>query len=180
MRKLIVVFVFVLCSSVYGGYFFEGSVNLGYTIVDLDELVEKTENTGADINDWNQLSYGINLSYYFLNINSFHFGVSVDYMHSFWYSVDIPYGSQPIYREYDKKTTSISPIIKLDCPNGVFISASPVFILSDSLNLGASISGGYYLGFGRILIPVAIRVDLRNCSVPYYPLLLQMGIRHNL
>jgi hypothetical protein len=109
----------------------------GYTIVDV-EAVGFAD--GGFAEDWSQPTYRLALRALFGAASGPRFGAEVGYQYLYWYQVVIPYGIQPIRREYDVTATSAMGLLRLggeaavvDLGAGVAFLEDPVGVLSLAL-----------------------------------------------
>lgn len=89
---------------------FELEAGGGYTLVDVEGIAVAD---GAVAQDWSQPSYRFAGRMLFGGGSGPRFGVEVGHQHLYWYSVRIPYGNTPIYREYDVSATVGMALVRL-------------------------------------------------------------------
>lgn len=180
-RYPIIVLVMVIPFLLHSNNYIEVTIGAGYTAIDLDSLVEKDENEGSSLTDWDQFSYGVSGQYYFYSLGSIQLGAELMFLHMYWYSVKVPYGSQPIYRDYSVNRFSIAPIVRFNIGKHSSIDLGPVAQFSDSLDMGFFASFNYFLDiFNTVEIPIKLRVDIRDGLVTSVPLTLSTGIQYKL
>ncbi|WP_436515792.1 hypothetical protein [Ekhidna sp. To15] len=153
------------------------TIGPGYTLVDLDKLIEKDEIAGTRLEDWNQFSIGFSAQYFFTSLGEFQFGAEVMYQHLYWYRVIVPFGSTPIDREYTVTTFRLTPLFRVGEEDMNF-DFGPTLNFNDGLEIGAMISGNKYFPLSdNIDLPIKIRVDLINSIVLVVPVSVHTGIR---
>ena len=113
---------------------FEIEAGGGYTIVDV-EAVGFAE--GGFAEDWSQPSYRLAARALFNEGPGPRFGAEVGYQYLYWYQVRIPFGIQPIRREYDVTAVSAMGLLRLggeaavvDLGAGLAFLDDPVAVLS--------------------------------------------------
>ncbi len=156
----------------------EFTVGVGVTIIDIENLVEKDEVTGTIASDWGTMNFGISGQYFFASKGNFGFGAELMYQYLYWYSVEVPFGSQTIYREYSVSTIRITPILRYGVNSNITFDIGPEFNFIDGLSLGLLLSANYYIPVSdKIDIPLKVRFDIMNYIVMTLPVSLNAGIR---
>lgn len=178
MRRYPILFIMLLLSFVaFSNNFIEVTIGAGYTFIDLDTLVENDENEGAILRDWDQLNYGISIQYFYFHSGSIHIGTELLYQQLYWYQVKIPYGSQPIIREYNVAGISGSVPVRVDLGNNLSVDVGPMITFLNLPNFGLFSSINYLVPLSNdILIPVKLRMDIRNGLEPYLPISINAGV----
>ncbi len=178
MKTLLILFFslfsFISCYS-------QNSVDLtlgtGYTLIDLDKLVEKDEVAGTRLEDWNQLNVGFSAQYFFTSLGELQFGLEAMYQHLYWYRVIVPFGSTPIDREYTVTTFRITPVFRTGGDEMTF-DFGPTLNFNDGLEIGAMASANKYFPLSDNLdLPVKLRVDFISGKVLILPISLHAGVR---
>ncbi len=181
MKTLTILIVSLLIS--FSGYTqknTEFTIGAGYTLVDLDKVVEKDEVTGTRLEDWDQFSIGFSAQYFFTTLGNFEFGLEAMYQHLYWYRVIVPFGSTNIDREYTVTTFRITPLFRMGEEN-INVDIGPTLNFNDGLEIGAMISGNKYFPISdNIDIPVKVRLDFMNSIVLVAPVSIHAGIRMEL
>jgi len=168
----------VLSFNIYAQQSLEISAMLGYTVHDLDKLIEKDEISNTYATDWNEFSYGISVQYIYASLEKIALGGELDYQYLYWYSVKIPYGTSPIYRTYEVGTVRLVPFLRLGSGNFFSFDIGPEINLLNGLNPGLMASGNINIPVTEKLeIPVKARMDLFNNIVLTVPVTLNVGVR---
>ncbi|MEQ8416252.1 MAG: hypothetical protein RIB71_17360 [Imperialibacter sp.] len=177
----VLLFATILSFSCMAQNTFEVSAAAGYTAVDLDALVEKDEVSGSYVTDWNQLSAGIGVQYFYAASENIGYGAELMYHHLYWYSVRIPFGTQVIYRDYSVTAFRITPIVRFGINSAVSIDIGPELNFSDGLEVGLMLAGGYNISLSdRLTVPLKLRLDIMNSTVITLPVTINAGLRFKL
>lgn len=100
------------------------------------------------------------------------------YHYLYWYSVRIPYGIQPIYREYSVSAYKITPILRYGVNSALSFDVGPEFIVMGGLNPGVLLSANYSIPISeKIDIPLKVRFDVMKNIVIALPVSVNAGIR---
>ena len=179
MKKIkFILFIFLLPITGISQTSVEFSLGLGGTAIDIESLVEEDEIDGTFATDWGTMNYGISGQYFFATKGNFSFGSELMYQYLYWYSVAVPYGSQPIYREYSVSAIKLTPILRYQVSSAFAFDIGPEFNFMEGLNLGLLISANYYITVSdKIDIPLKVRFDIMNNIVITVPISLNAGIR---
>ncbi|MDH5398117.1 MAG: hypothetical protein OEX02_08230 [Cyclobacteriaceae bacterium] len=174
----VVVLVFLLPFMGYSQKSMEFTAGAGATAVNLDLLVELDEVTGSYVTDWGVANYGLSGQMFIASKGNLGFGVELMYQYLYWYSVRIPYGTQPISREYSVGAIKITPILRIGTDKAFNVDVGPELNFSDGLRLGMLVSGNYFVPVSeKIDIPLKLRLDIINKVVATGALSVNGGIR---
>lgn len=179
MKKLLTLLCgLLLVSYSYAQKQLDITVGAGYTLIDIEKLVEEDEVSGSSANDWDQFSIGLSAQYFFLETSSFTLGAEAMYQHLYWYEARIPFGSTPFNREYTVTAFRLTPIARFGS-EGFAFDVGPTFNINNGFELGVMMSGNYYIAVtDNVDIPIKFRLDAINGSVvPYAPITIHTGVR---
>ena len=178
LQTLIIILLFP--SAVLAQKSIELTGHAGYTGVDLDALVEEDEIEGTFVRDWDQFASGGGIQFFFTEANNISIGGEIMYQYLYWYQVRVPFGSQPITREYDVDLIRLTPIARFG--SGMFaFDAGPEINFIDGVNLGLMLAGNIFIPITeKISIPIRARVDVFNYIVLTAPISLNVGIKVDL
>ncbi len=179
---LLCVLLFTLFPISWSQLKFEVNANAGGTIVDIEKLVEIDENENTIATDWGQFSSGLSAQLFYTSIGNISMGTELGYQYLFWYSVRIPYGSSPIYREYDVSVFKIAQVFRFGGEKSFNLDLGPeICISSGGVMPGIFGSVNYFYKLtDKIDIPLKIRAEVMSGIVFIAPVSLQTGIRVNL
>lgn len=179
MKRDLLISVFILLPLVgFSQNSIEFTLGVGGTVIDIESLVEQDEGTGAIATDWGTVNYGISGQYIFASKGDFSFGAELMYQFMYWYNIRVPYGSQPIYREYDVTTFRITPLLRYGGESAFSMDIGPEFNIMDGVKVGVLLSANYAFPVSdKIEIPLKVRFDILNNIVMTMPISLNAGIR---
>lgn len=135
----------------------------GYTLVDVEAVAEAD---GAIANEWEQPSYRISARAFFGPPGETRFGAELGYQHLYWYSVRIPYGVQPIRRDYAVSGASLLGLMRLG-------AGAPVVDLGAGLAFPDGAAPALSVGLGWEVAPnvaIKLRADGVIDEEPVVPL----------
>ena len=178
MRKLKLLVLLILLPFSGIAQTLEFTLGAGYTAVNIETLVDKDEVSGTTAEDWGQASYGISAQYFLEPIGSVAFGGELMYQYLYWYNVRVPYGTQPIRREYSVDAIKITPIARFSAGENFSFDVGPTINVSDETNIGIMTSANYNIFVSDNMdIPVKFRIDFIGKKVAVIPISLNIGIR---
>lgn len=179
MKKKLFISMFILLPLVgFSQNSVEFTLGAGNTIVDVESLVEKDEVSGTIASDWGTMNYGFSGQFIFASGGKLNFGGELMYQYMYWYSVQVPYGSQTIYREYSVSTARITPFLRFGGDGAFSFDIGPELNFMDGVVLGLMLSANYAIPVSdNIDIPLKLRVDVMNNIVMTMPISLNAGIR---
>lgn len=159
----------------------EFTIAYGYTAIDIEELVDIDENPNSSATDWNNENIGFSGQYLFASSGKIGFGAELMYHHLYWYSVRVPYGYQPIYREYSVSTMRLTPFARFGYDQAMCLDAGLEFNFMDPLRIGLMLSGNYYVPINETIdLPIKLRFDIINNIVLTTAISVNLGLRFNL
>ena len=159
----------------------ELTLGIGSTAIDIENLVEKDEIDGTTASDWETFNVGVAGRYFFASNSTFDFGAELMYQYLYWYSVRVPYGSQPIHREYDVSAVRITPILRYGIESNLSFDIGPELNFMDGVNLGLLVAANYVFPLSDAMeIPLSVRLDIMNNIVMTMPVSVNAGIRISL
>lgn len=186
MKKLLVLF---LCTMLFSMSYSQVQVEItlggGATIVDIEDLVDKDEVTGTTAEDWGQFSFGISGQVFYTSIGKIRIGTELMYQNLYWYEVQIPYGTQALYREYDISVFKLSQIFRFEIDEVFSIDVGPEINFNDDGTMfGVLCSGNYFIEINeKIDIPIKLRAEVMSSelwngdNIIIAPVTINAGIR---
>lgn len=179
MRKRLffwlIIFVPMICLSQQT---IEFTLGAGYTAIDIEGLVEKDEISGTTTLDWGQANYGISTQYFLDPMGNISFGAELMYQYLYWYNVRVPFGSQPIRREYTVDAIKVTPMVRFGAGSVFSFDLGPEFNFSDGTEVGLMMSANYNIPISdNVEVPIKFRLDVINKIVVTAPISLNAGIR---
>jgi len=116
----------------------------GYTVIDIEALAE---GYGEFAHDWNQFMYRFAARAFFGPPSGLRIGAEAGYQYFYWYSVLVPYGDYPIYREYDQEGTTVLGVVRLKSGRALVDLGAGVALLDEtrpmiSASVGANVFAG--------------------------------------
>jgi len=116
----------------------------GYTVIDIEALAEAD---GEFAQDWDQFMYRFAARAFFGESSGVKVGVEAGYQYFYWYSVRVPYGDTPIYREYGQDGTTVLGVVRLQSGGALVDLGAGVALLDEtrpmiSASLGANVFAG--------------------------------------
>ncbi len=183
LRKILfLVFMsFVISNGLYAQRSIEFTIGSGATAVNLDELVDVDEVEGARVTDWSVFNMGLGGQYFLAQKKSVLIGAELMYHYLYWYSVEVPYGISPIYREYNVSALRIAPIARFSLNEKFKIDLGPELNFMDGISPGILVSANYYLHVNqKITVPFKFRMDIIRHIVLLAPVSLNVGVNINL
>ena len=159
---------FTVAAPVSAQPIFEIEAGGGYTIVDV-EAVGFAE--GGFAEDWSQPSYRLAARALFNQGPGPRFGAEVGYQYLYWYQVRIPFGIQPIRREYDVTAASAMGLLRLGGEAAVVDLGAGLAFLDDPVAV-LSVAVGWEVA-DRVV--VKLRADGMLAEEPTIPLGIAVG-----
>jgi len=164
-RSLIVTLLtgFVLAAPAAAQPLFEIELAGGFTFVDVEGVADAD---GAIAEDWNQPSFRGAARALFGSEGGLRYGAEVGYQSLYWYAVRIPFGSQPIHREYTVTAFSAMGLARLDVGSALVDLGAGLALLDDPAPL-ISVAVGWEVAER---LSVKLRADGIVASQPTLPL----------
>jgi hypothetical protein len=140
----------------------------GYTVVDIETMAE---NDGEFARDWGQFMYRFAARAFFGESSGLKVGAEAGYQYFYWYSVRVPYGDTPIYREYDHSGTTVLGVVRLEGgPALVDLGAGVALVDETRPMISASVGANVFAGLsvwgrvdatltGQVAAPVGVAVS---------------------
>lgn len=148
----------LVAAPVAGQTVWEIEAGGGYSVVDVGGVAEAD---GAFANDWSQSGYRLSGRALFND----RFGAEVGYQYLYWYRVRIPFGSQPINREYDVTALSAMALMRFG-GEGAVVDLGAGFAMLDDPVGQLSVAVGWEI-MDRLAIK--LRADGLLASQPTLP-----------
>lgn len=185
MKNILLIFCTMMFTFSYSQVEVEICLSGGATIVDIEELVAKDEIDNTVAEDWGQFSFGISGQVFYTSIGNIRVGTELMYQSLYWYEVQIPHGSQTLYREYDVSAFKISQIFRFEIDEEFSVDLGPeINFIDEGTALGFLCSGNYFIEINdKIDIPIKLRADLMSLElwkgdkIIVAPITINAGIR---
>ena len=186
MKKLLVLFLCTMLFSLsYSQVQVEITLGGGATIVDIEDLVDKDEVTGTTAEDWGQVSFGISGQVFYTSIGKIRIGTELMYQNLYWYEVEIPYGTQTLYRDYDISAFKLAQIFRYEIDESFCVDVGPEINFNDDGTMfGALCSVNYFIKINeKIDIPIKLRGEFMSLElwkgdkIIVAPVTINAGIR---
>ncbi len=142
---------------------FEIELGGGFTFVDVEGVADAD---GAVAEDWNQPSFRGSARALFGAEGGIRYGAELGYQSLYWYSVRIPFGSQPIRREYTVTAMSAMGLARLDAGSALVDLGAGLAFLDDPAPL-LSVAVGWEVAER---LSIKVRADGMIASQPTVPL----------
>ena len=166
MKNWILLIGIILMAKTMNSQSIEVAAAYGHTAIDIESLVDQDEIPNTVATDWGLTNYGFGLQYVFPSKSNMNLGLELMYQYLYWYSVKVPYGVQPIYRDYEVAATRITPFLRFGAENPLNLDLGLEFNSIDDLAMGVMASGNYYIPLSdNFNLGLKVRLDLINYTV---------------
>ena len=140
----------------------------GYTVIDIEALAE---GYGEFAQDWDQFMYRFAARAFFGESSGLRIGAEAGYQYFYWYSVRVPYGDYPIYREYSQEGTTVLGMVRLESGRALVDLGAGVALVDEtrpmiSASVGANVFAGLSVWAradatltGQLAAPVGVAVS---------------------
>ncbi len=134
------------------------------------------------MNDWDQFYYSVSLKSLLTSDKSVHFGAEIGWQRLYYAYYVVPYGTSPVYREFNIATTSLMALARYSSNQRFFaLVGAGIHIFYDGVAPAIFIEPGYMIKLARNLkLPVSIRVNpVFGDKIPI-PISLGVGVSYKL
>ena len=129
----------------------------GYTAVNFEKALGYSDEY---LNDWDQFYYSATLKGFLTTDKTVDYGAEIGWQRLYYAYYVVPYGTSPVYREFNITTFSIMGLARYSTTNRFFVIAGAgIHFFYDGVAPALMVEPGYFFKVGENLkIPVSLRI----------------------